>query len=290
VTSRRTLVARGAVRAGVGFIAIAGLLRLVVVAPPAMLALAVVPALVTALLVVAADGRREPWTAMVAMLAWGAVVAAALAAALNAVLGGWLAAAVGASEGRALAPVVVGPVVEEAAKAVALVALLSVWRDRVDGVRDGIVYGALVGIGFAMAENVDYLTLAAVQGGPEGLRRSLYTRAVLGALNHAAFTATTGAGIGWAWRRPTHSTRLVPPAVGLAAAVVEHVVWNRRAAALIEERLCDAPFPGAPCRDAPALADLLVATPAIVLTFLAPVVTALAIAVALSTRHARPRS
>jgi RsiW-degrading membrane proteinase PrsW (M82 family) len=255
-----------------------------------MLVLAVVPAVATALLVVIIDRGREPWTAMAAMLAWGAVVAATLAAGLNALLAGWLADALGPSAGRALAPVIVGPVVEEVAKAVALVALLAAWRDRVDGVRDGIVYGALVGIGFAMAENVEYFTLAAVQGGPGGLRRSLYTRALLGALNHAVFSATTGAGIGWARRRPAPAGRLGPALAGLAAAIVEHIVWNRVAAAFIEQRLCGAPFPGGPCRETPAAADLLIAMPAVVAAFLAPVVAALAIAVARSTRDAaRPR-
>jgi RsiW-degrading membrane proteinase PrsW (M82 family) len=280
-----------------GVIAVVGVLRLVAVSPPAMLALAVLPALGAALLVVVADRWRarpaaepEPWTALIASVAWGAAVAAALAATLNALFGDWLAGTVGASEGRALAPVVVGPLVEEVAKAAALVVLLLVWRDHVGGVWDGIVYGALVGIGFAMAENVEYFTLAAVQGGPEGLRRSLYTRAVLGALNHAVFTATTGAAIGWAWQAATPRARRLAPLAGLAAAILAHVVWNRIAAALIEQRLCGAPTLTAPCLPTPALVDLLITTPVIVATFLAPSITLLLLAAARSTRDAAPRS
>jgi RsiW-degrading membrane proteinase PrsW (M82 family) len=286
VTSRRTLVARHAIRVAAGVVAVAGLLRLVAVAPPAMLVLAVGPALLTALVVVAADGAREPWTATAATFAWGAVVAASTATALNATLGAWLAGAIGAEGGRALAPVVVGPVVEEVAKAAALVLLLAAWRERLDGVRDGIVYGALVGVGFAMAENVDYFTLAAVQAGPEGLRRSVYTRAFVGALNHAVFAATTGAAVGWAWRSPAGSARLAAPLVGLAAAITEHVLWNTTAAPLIEHRLCGAPAPGAACLPSPALADLVVTTPLIVVVFLAPIAAGLGALLAMTSRDA----
>jgi len=45
-------------------------------------------------------------------------------------------------------PTVLGPAVEEIAKASALLVVLAVWRSEIDDPLDGIVYGALAGLGF----------------------------------------------------------------------------------------------------------------------------------------------
>jgi RsiW-degrading membrane proteinase PrsW (M82 family) len=55
-----------------------------------------------------------------------------------------------------------------------------VWRAALRGMRAGIVYGALAGLGFAATENLGYHTLAAVQGRRAGSgRRALYLRGLL---------------------------------------------------------------------------------------------------------------
>ena len=50
---------------------------------------------------------------------------------------------------------------------------------------------------FAVGENATYYLLAAVQGGWEGLGRSVYLRGLVQGGNHAAFTAVVGAAVGW---------------------------------------------------------------------------------------------
>src|SRR2546423_1696685 len=63
---------------------------------------------------------------------------------------------------------------------------------------DGIVYGSLVGIGFAMTENVLYFGREYVQDGLVGVGLLFYFRVVLGGLGHALYTGTTGAALGYA--------------------------------------------------------------------------------------------
>ena len=126
-------------------------------------------------------------------------------------------------------------------------------------VEDGVVYGALVGFGFSMAENADYLTVAAVAGGPAGLARATYVRGIVPGLNHAVFTATVGAGLAGgttAWGRS------VCFAIALSVATLEHAIWNGFVSVTMTEILCNAATAGTPCRDPDAM-DLFVVAPLI---------------------------
>jgi len=286
VPSRRELVARRTFRLAAALVGAAGLVRLGVTVQAAMLGVAAVPALATALVVVALDRGREPWTAMAAAFVWGAAVAAGLSGMLNQGIASWLASSSGGAAAGALAPVLVGPPVEELVKAAALAVLLAAWRDRVGGVREGVVYGALLGLGFAMAENADYFVLTAVGGGPAGLARSVWLRGLL-APSHAVFTATAGAGLGFALGTRAGARRVAAPALALALAIVHHVLWNRFAAGLIEAQLCGAAVPGGPCRDAPTCAALLVVAPLVSAAFLAPGAAGLAFVLATAARRTR---
>jgi protease PrsW len=108
--------------------------------------------------------EREPLSVLALMAVWGAVGAA--------IISGWAnERAIGLLE--TLFPkttavfglAIVGPLVEEFAKGIALVVafLLSLWAARrfgfleFEGVTDGIVYGAAVGLGFAFTEDLLYL-------------------------------------------------------------------------------------------------------------------------------------
>jgi hypothetical protein len=90
-------------------------------------------------------------------------------------------------------------------------------------------------------------------------------------MNHAAFTATVGAAMGWAYGRATErAARVGIVLVGLALAILVHAVWNTVASETITQLLCGAPAPGAACTPAPAPLDLLVTVPIIVATFVGP--------------------
>ena len=52
--------------------------------------------------------------------------------------------------------VLVSPVIEETVKALGLVAAIWLLRGRIRGMRDGIILGALVGLGFGIVETASY--------------------------------------------------------------------------------------------------------------------------------------
>jgi RsiW-degrading membrane proteinase PrsW (M82 family) len=271
---RRTLLVLVAALAGWSVVDLA----LTLVATPPLIVLgAAAPALVFALAIVRVDPDREPAALLAAAFLWGAAVAPSVSLALNDAARAWLGAAIGAPRTELLAPAIVGPLVEETAKGAALAMLLLVRPRAIDGAIDGLVYGAMIGIGFTMTENVSYLTLAVVQGGQGGLERAIYTRAVLGGFNHAAFTATAGAALGAALRARTRIARFALPAAGFAGAVVQHGVWNAAASQAITALLCDPALPGGPCRVPPGAWRLYVDIPLVVLAYVGPGLAVLAV-------------
>lgn len=118
---------------------------------------------------------------------------------------------------------VVAPVVEEGVKAAALLGLLFFWRHEFDNVLDGIIYGALVGFGFAMVEDVFY-AIANLQESSWGL--ILLMRSMLFGLNHSFFTALTGIGLGIARLARESWQRWLAPLLGLGAAITFHAIHN----------------------------------------------------------------
>jgi RsiW-degrading membrane proteinase PrsW (M82 family) len=216
---------------------------------------ALVPAAVWATLLIVA-GRRSPALRPVLLvaLAGGGAVAAPLSERL---IAAW-----------SLGPALTAPAVEEALKAAVLLAVVLLRPAAFTGVREGIVVGALVGVGFTATENLRYLTLAAVQGGGIGLAHGIYLRGVLEGLNHAVFTGSVGAGLGWS-RQGRGACAAMAPLLGLAAAVAQHVAWNGLASGAVTAVLCNAPAAGAACRD-PDAVDLFVVTPLVVAAAIGP--------------------
>jgi RsiW-degrading membrane proteinase PrsW (M82 family) len=237
----------------------------VVATPPLIAAAALLPPLGWAGVVLLLDRRtREPWMPLCAAFLWGATAAALVASEVN--------DALLATDGvRNVVPTLLGPGVEEIAKASALLVVMAVWRGVIHDAPDGIVYGALAGLGFAATENLGYYTLAALQGGTPGLGRALWLRGLLQGMNHAAFTATAGAAIGWAYGgRTERPARVGVVVVGVALAILVHAVWNTVASETITQVLCGAPTRGAACTPAPSPLDLLVTVPIVVATFVGP--------------------
>ena len=77
------------------------------------------------------------------------------------------------------------------------------WRRRqeLDGPTDGIIYAAMVGLGFAMMENVGYYISALakpVAGGVPLLEATFVFRGVIAPFAHPMFTAMTGIGAAYA--------------------------------------------------------------------------------------------
>jgi protease PrsW len=170
--------------------------------------------------------ESEPASLLAVAFFWGALVAVFFAIVVNS-LG---VAVVGAAYGEAAADfyglVVSAPIVEEGAKALALLVLFFWRRDEFDGVLDGIVYAAMVGLGFAMTENVQYYGAAALEGNALGV---FVVRGLFSPFAHPLFTAMTGVGLGLVARTRKPGPRLLLPPLGFALAVLLHAAWNAAA-------------------------------------------------------------
>jgi RsiW-degrading membrane proteinase PrsW (M82 family) len=249
--------------------------------PALIVAAALLPALAYATLIARIDHGPPPLAAI--MFLWGAGAAALLSQAANDMAQAWLAAMQDPESARALTPRLAAPAIEEVIKAAPLAALLMLRRGG-EPVLDGIVYGALIGVGFALAENADYYVLAAVQGGEPGLLQSIYLRGVLGGLNHAAFTASVGAALGWGVLRGGRWLWSAP-LLGLALAIAQHVIWNALAAGPLNALACNPSAPGGACNPPASAAALFVVAPLIVLTCIGPALLVLALAVRRALRR-----
>ena len=108
----------------------------------------------------------EPRQNLAFAFVWGAGIAALAALIINtADLEYVTMPALGASTGEYVAATFGAPVVEETMKGLVLFGLLWRRRDEIDGPTDGVIYAAMVGLGFAMVENVGYYINAIVTPG-----------------------------------------------------------------------------------------------------------------------------
>jgi protease PrsW len=190
--------------------------------------LAFIPTLLYALLIWWLDRHeKEPKGLLLVAFLWGAVPAIILAIILSLASRVPLQALI-TSEGvlRIAEAGLVAPIVEEAVKGIILVFLFLAFRREFDNVLDGIVYGALVGLGFAFVENVLYLAGEASRTGTDGMVRLWLLRAGLFGLNHSMFTALTGAALGFARSLPGGAMRGFVGALGMGAAMIMHALHN----------------------------------------------------------------
>ena len=207
---------------------------------------ALLPTLGYAWLVISFDRyEREPWRNMLGAFGWGAVVATLFSILLSDLADRVLSATLGARLGDALALTIGSPIIEESLKGLALLGLLLLFRHEFDGVLDGLVYGALIGLGFAMTENVLYLGQAYIAGGLGALGQLFIAREIFGGLGHALYSGTLGAAVGWARARYGRGTaRFVVPLLGWVLAIGQHSLWNLGASAIAARRDPTAPLLG----------------------------------------------
>ena len=100
----------------------------------------------------------------------------------------------------AFSSVVQAPLVEEFAKGLGVFLVFVFGRRAFDGPVDGVVYGALVGAGFAFTENILYFATSLIEGGLSETAFTFVLRGILSPFAHVMFTAVTGYAIGRAAR------------------------------------------------------------------------------------------
>jgi protease PrsW len=198
------------------------------VALPLSVIAAVVPAIIYSRLVLRLDRyEREPRQVVIGAFAWGAVGAIFFSIIIELISGGILIATVGEDAGTILTLGVGAPIIEESCKGLALLALLFFYRDELDNVLDGLVYGALIGLGFAMTENMLYFGSAYLEDGFSAFGVLFIIRAVIDGFGHALYTGTVGAAVGWSRSRYRRGKmRIIVPFIGWCLAVFQHFLWN----------------------------------------------------------------
>lgn len=168
--------------------------------------------------------EKEPLKLLVIAFLWGAMPAVLAASVVETVFDAPLIA-LSPNHNQLLSASFIAPPVEEFLKALALLSIFYLARHEFDGVLDGIIYGSLVGFGFAMTENLFYFWGA---GGDDLVAWSMLVlgRTVVFGFNHAMFTSFTGIGFGLARYAKSPLMRWGSILVGLVAAITVHSFHN----------------------------------------------------------------
>jgi RsiW-degrading membrane proteinase PrsW (M82 family) len=121
-----------------------------------------------------------------------------------------------------------GALVAQTLNGLVLVALLASRGTEIDGVEDGVVYGSMIGLGFALVANV-YAYGLAWNAGAGALAEQFARRGIFGPVFLALFTSLIGLGVAYAAARPAVPGRYPAIVVGWVAAVALDALWNRSA-------------------------------------------------------------
>ncbi|MFN8445818.1 MAG: PrsW family intramembrane metalloprotease [Caldilineaceae bacterium] len=188
---------------------------------------AIIPTVIHTLIFYWADRyEREPgWLLFVAFL-WGAIPAILASILLEEILGIPLASSTQTITGEVVESSIIAPIVEEFFKGFAIW-LIFIWkRQEFDGVLDGLLYGALIGFGFAMTEDFFYYIGVFDSGGIGDLSIVIFLRAILFGLNHGFYTGLTGVFFGLSRNMHRGFLRFLLPWIGLGLAIVVHALHN----------------------------------------------------------------
>lgn len=178
-------------------------------------------------LIVALDRHvTEPGWLLFGAFFWGAIVAAGIAFILNTKVLVFVAHLAGPKAAFLFVASFVAPVTEETAKGLALLLIFIFLRSQLNDVVDGIVLGGLVGLGFAMTENVSYYARIYLAGGVGALTLLFIIRSIFFGFGHVLYTACTGAGLGLAEETTSPIVRGVAPVAGYLLAIFLHFLWN----------------------------------------------------------------
>ena len=179
--------------------------------------------------------EREPLSLMVGAFLWGAVAVLPLALATNNSLVELWVKLFGTGIGIGWIVAIIPPPVEEILKFLGIVVVFLIARSEFDDTLDGFVYGALVGLGFQIAEDMFYFFthfIGPAQGINEigALIEGYWIRIISSGLySHPLYAGLSGMGLAyWATRTDQPlQRRKVFLVGGLLLAIALHVFWNQ---------------------------------------------------------------
>jgi RsiW-degrading membrane proteinase PrsW (M82 family) len=192
-----------------------------------LLALFVIPAVV---LIARLDvTRMQPRSLLAGGMLWGAVAATAFARVGE---GGWglVVARLGGPDfaARWSAALTAAPI-EETTKVLGVIVLAMIARDEFRDPFDGFLYGALVGLGFAIVEDVMYF-VAVFGGTPSDVLKGFLVRVVAdGIYGHVLWTGLSGLGVAYFVSMRGYRTIANRTAVAggmLLVAMAGHFLWD----------------------------------------------------------------
>ncbi|MFE5892456.1 PrsW family intramembrane metalloprotease [Streptomyces sp. NPDC002285] len=177
-----------------------------------------------------------PWRNLLFSFAWGACAAALIAIVANSFATQWIATATAdPSHADTLGATVIAPVVEEIAKAAAVLLVFLFRRRDFTGIVDGVVIAGVTATGFAFTENILYLgtafgtdQLSGDRGIASVTAATFFVRVIMSPFAHPLFTVLTGIGFGIAALsgERQHMRRVLLPLSGLLLAMGMHALWN----------------------------------------------------------------
>lgn len=176
--------------------------------------------------------EREPPSVRAAAMCWGGLAAVPFAMLANNAALVVLAELTDAQWARTWGPPIAGPLNEEWLKAIGVMMLVLIVREHFDRSIDGLIYGALVGLGFQIVENLTYAINFAVLNPNSDVAGALtvtFSRVLIaGPWSHPLYTGAAGLGIAFfvtqTRRRPTTRWGVM---IGLyALALAMHGLWN----------------------------------------------------------------
>ncbi len=172
--------------------------------------------------------EREPLSLVFSALLWGAFASTLLSIVAST---GWQDVAFSLLGENSLewGAAVIAPPIEEILKGAGVLFIALIARDEMDDLLDGFVYGAIVGLGFTIVEDVLYF-IGVFGGSIGGVLEGFFIRVVASGLyGHMLYSGLFGIGVAFfVTRRGRVSTakRLVIAGGLILIGILGHALWN----------------------------------------------------------------
>lgn len=172
--------------------------------------------------------EKEPVVLLSGVFLWGAVMAAGGAFLVNTLLGIGVFLFTGSEQlTNFTTGSLIAPFVEEGLKGVAVLAVFILLRNEFDSYLDGLIYAAIVALGFAATENSFYIyRFGFEESGFSGILALSFIRIILVGWQHPFYTAFFGLGLAFARLHRDLWVKLGAPSLGLLLGIFTHAGHN----------------------------------------------------------------